>query len=76
MTITLFIKKENLFKDLSTIKHIMDAGKPEFVEPLSKFLQPIEILQYQTREFQVAINLSPEEFALIMMFNKGIFSYD
>ena len=76
MNITLFIKKENLLKDLSTIKNIMDAGSPEFVEPLSKFMQPIEILQYQTRSFQVAINLSPEEFALIMIFNKGKFSYD
>ena len=76
MTITIFIKKENLLSDLSIIKMVINAGNPDAVEQLSKSFEAIDCLQYLTPWYQVALNLTPEEFALIMIFNKGKFSYD
>lgn len=71
MTITLYLQKETLLRDLQTIRTIFDAGYPEMVEPLSGFLQPLDILTFK-RGASVAIQVTPEEFALIGVFNGGI----
>lgn len=72
MTITLYLQKETLLRDLQTIRTIFDAGYPEMVEPLSGFLQPLDILTWERKGNPVAIQVTPEEFALIGVFNGGI----
>lgn len=73
MTITLYLHKETLLRDLKTIKVIFDAVNPEFIEPLRAFLQPLDISTVKRySQFDVAIQVTPEEFAMIGIFNKGI----
>jgi hypothetical protein len=73
MTITLYLQKETLLRDLQTLQVIFQAGSPEFVEPLSKFFQPLAISTVkQYSQYDVAIQVIPEEFALIGVFNGGI----
>lgn len=73
MTITLYLQKENLLRDLQTLQQIFKAGNPDFVEPLSKFLQPLEISSIKIdSKCDVAIQVAPEELALIVVFNGGV----
>ena len=71
MTITLHLQKETLLRDLQTLQQIFNAGSPELVEPLSKFIQPLNISTFKQHS-EVAIQVTPEEFALIGVFNGGI----
>ena len=73
MTITLYLYKETILKDLVTLKTIFDAGIPELANPLSGFLQNINISTDPKPGFNaIAIQVTPEEFALIGVFNGGI----
>ena len=74
MTITLYLRKQNLLSDLQVLRAIFDAGKPEFVEPLIGFLNPLKILtDYVDNRAWVEIQVTPEEFALIVFYTKGDF---
>jgi len=73
MTITLYLQKETLLRDIQTLHAIFKAGNPDFVEPLNKFFQPLNISTVKKySQFDVAIQVTPEEFALIGVFNGGI----
>jgi len=73
MTITLYLQKETLLRDLQTLHAIFQAGNPELVETLNKFFQRLDISTVETyKHHDVAINVTPEEFALIGIFNGGI----
>lgn len=72
MTITLYLNKLTLLRDLQTLHQIFDAEYPELVEPLSNFLQPLDIATVQHNVNYVAIQVTVEEFTLIGIFNKGI----
>jgi hypothetical protein len=71
MTITLYLQKETLLRDLQTLQQIFNAGSPELVEPLSKFIQPLNISSNEFTRDNVIIQVTPEEFALIGVFNGG-----
>ncbi len=77
MTISLYLGVTYLLRDLKTLQTIFDAGKPELVEPLSGFLQPLDIYTTQYHSptgitTRIQIQVSPEEFALIGIFNRVI----
>lgn len=73
MTITLYLQKETLLRDLATLQQIFNAGIPELVEPLSKFFQALDVSTVKRySQYDVAINVTPEEFALIGVFNGGL----
>jgi hypothetical protein len=71
MTITLYLQKETLLRDLQTLQQIFNAGSPKLVEPLSKFIQPLNISSNEFTRDNVIIQVTPEEFALIGVFNGG-----
>ena len=70
MTITLFLNKSSLIQDLSTLHHIFDAGIPELIVPMSKYMNPITI-SLENKQDMVAVNVTPQEFALIGIFIGG-----
>jgi hypothetical protein len=73
MTITLYLQKETFLRDLTTLQQIFNAGIPELVEPLGKFMQPLNIsISEWNPKHNIVINVTPEEFALIGIFNGGI----
>lgn len=72
MTITLNLHQDTIIRDLQTLHTIFEAEHIELVEPLRTFLQPLNI---SSREFSVgniAIQVTPKEFALIGVFNGGL----
>lgn len=75
MTITLYLEERNLLEDTKTLQAIFQAGSPELVQPLSKFLKPIKIftsVKDLNCSFPVAIQVTLEEFILIGVFNSKI----
>ncbi len=72
MTITLYLRKATLLRDIQTLQTIFNAEKPELVQPLRAYLQSLNIDTEQTTNSDVAIQVTPEEFALIGIFNGGI----
>lgn len=71
MTITLYLNKSTLLRDIQTLQTIFDAGMPQLVEPLSKMLQPLDISSEPFSQNNVQIQVTPIEFALIGVFNGG-----
>lgn len=71
MTITLYLQKETLLKDLKTLTHIFQYNAKS-VEVLRKHYEFLNISTEQTRVSDVAIQVSLEEFALIGVFNGEI----
>ena len=72
MTITLYLNKITLLRDLQTLQTIFNAGTPELVEPMSKFLHPLNISSEPFTRNNAIIQVTLEEFALIGVFNGGI----
>jgi len=72
MTITLHLKQENILTDLKTLQAIFQAGSPELVQGLRSFLQPLTISSGEFTRGNISIQVTPEEFALIGVFNGGI----
>jgi len=72
MTITLYLQQKTFLRDLATLQQIFNAGSPELVEPLSKFIQPLNISSTEFSINCITIQVTPEEFALIGIFNGGI----
>lgn len=70
MTITVYSKEEKYLSDLQILKTIFDAGSPELVEPLSKFMRPLDICLTDSLN-RVAFNLTVEEFALLGVYMGG-----
>lgn len=71
MTITLYLNKITLLRDIQTLKTIFDADHPNLVEPLKYFLQPLDISSEPFSRNNVQIQVTPLEFALIGVFNGG-----
>lgn len=72
MTITLYLQKETLLRDLQTLHHIFQYNI-EMVEGLRKYYTQLDISTTKRySQFDVAIQVTPEEFALIGVFNGGI----
>lgn len=72
MTITLYLQKETLLRDLQTLRIIFQYNI-EMVERLRKYYTQLDVSTTKRySEFDVAIQVTPEEFALIGIFNEGI----
>lgn len=71
MTITLYLQKETLLRDLQTLQHIFQKNI-ESLEVLRKHYEPINVSSVPFINKNVTIQVSPEEFALIGVFNGGI----
>lgn len=72
MTITLYLYHKTLIRDLQTLTHIFQYNI-EMVDKLRKHYEPLNIFALKsTKEDTVAIQVTPEEFALIGVFNGGI----
>lgn len=71
MTITLYLQKETLLRDLQTIigisKYTVDT-----IEKVKQYYEPLKVTTEKMMFPQVAIQVTPEEFALIGVFNGGI----
>ena len=76
MTITLYLQKETLLRDLQTLQRIFQYNNVEgLIEKLRKYYEPLNISiskEDLILSGQVAIQVTPEEFALIGIFNGGI----
>lgn len=72
MTITLNLQKETLLKDLQTLQTIFNAGLPELVKPLSKFMKPLNISSSEFTRDNIQIQVTLDEFALIGTYNEGL----
>jgi hypothetical protein len=72
MTITLYLNKINLLRDLQTLQAIFDAGTPKLVEPLRGFLHSLDISLEPFTRNNTIIQVTPEEFTLIRVFNGDI----
>lgn len=72
MTITLYLQKETLLRDLQTLQHIFQYNNIEVVEKLKAHYRTLDISTEKTFTSQIAIQVTPEEFALIGVFNGGI----
>lgn len=73
MTITLYLQKETLLRDLQTLQHIFQYNNLEMIEGLRKYYSQLDISTTKRySQFDVAIQVTPEEFALIGIFNEGI----
>lgn len=71
MTITLYLQKETLLRDIQTLQAIF-SFTIELVEKLKTHYEPLNISTRKYSETNVAIQVTPEEFALIGVFNGGI----
>lgn len=71
MTITLYLQKETLLRDLQTLVHILQKNI-ENLEALRKYYEPLNISSSEFTVGNVSIQVTPEEFALIGVFNGGI----
>jgi len=68
MTITLYLQKETLLRDLATLQHIFQMNI-ESVEVLKKHYQPLGISSTEFSRNCITIQVTPEEFALIGAFS-------
>ena len=74
MTITLYLNKLDLIRDLQTLQTIFQANSPEIVIPLKSFLNPLNISSVPfIDKNNIQIQVTPEEFSLIGIFNSGNF---
>jgi len=71
MTITLYLQKETLLRDLATLQHIFKKNI-EVIDSLIKHYEPLNISTCNKGGNSVSIQVSPEEFALIGVFDKFI----
>lgn len=71
MTITLYLQKETLLRDLATLLIIFQV-KLNSVEELRKYYEPLNISLSEFTKDNVIIQVTPEEFALIGVFNGGL----
>jgi hypothetical protein len=71
MTITLYLQKETLLRDLQTLQVIFQYTV-EVVEKLRTHYEPLNISSTEFTVGNVTIQVTPEEFALIGVFNGGI----
>ena len=71
MTITLYLQKENLLRDLATLHHIFKTTI-EVVEKLRSHYEPLNISSNEFTRDNVIIQVTLEEFALIRIFNGGV----
>lgn len=71
MTITLYLQKETLLRDITTIQSVINAPIG-YVEKLRSYHEPLNISTNGLDKTMTAIQVTPEEFALIGIFNKGI----
>jgi hypothetical protein len=72
MTITLYLQKETLLRDLETLKGVFNAKQPEVVQSIRNYLPSLNISSSEFTRDNVIIQVSPEEFALIGIFNGGL----
>lgn len=72
MTITLYLQKETLLRDLQTLQYIFQHNNIEVVERVRKHYEPLNISSNEFTRDCMTIQVTPEEFALIGVFNGGI----
>jgi hypothetical protein len=70
MTITLHLKRENFLTDLKTLKTIFQAVLPELIHHLRSFLKPLTISSSEFTKGNISIQVTPEEFELIISFDE------
>jgi hypothetical protein len=72
MTITLNLQKDTFLRDLETLKAIF-SYTIEVVDKLRSHYEPLNISSTAWNPQQnIEIQVTPEEFALIGVFNKGV----
>ena len=71
MTITLFLQKDTLLRDLQTLQ-VLFRFKIEMANKLRGQYEPLSITSEKMMFPQVIIQVTPEEFALIGVFNGGL----
>ena len=72
MTITLYLQKETLLRDLQTLQAIFQYTNVEVVDKLRTHYEPLNISSSEFMRDCISIQVTPEEFALIGVFNGGI----
>lgn len=71
MTITLYLQNKTLLRDLETLRIIFQY-KPEAFNELREYYKPLNISSSEFTIGNICIQVTPEEFALIGIFNQGI----
>lgn len=71
MTITLYLQKETLLRDLATLQALFNFSV-EMVDKLRGNYTPLNISSNEFTRDNVIIQVTPTEFALIGVFNGGI----
>ena len=71
MTITSHLQKGTLLRDLQTLQHIFQLDI-ETIDKLRKHYEPLNISSTEFTRDNVTIQVTPEEFAKIGVFNGGI----
>lgn len=71
MTITLYLQKETLLRDVTTLQSIFKTPV-DYIEKLRRYREPLNISSHKRDNQSVAIQVTAEEFALIGVFNGGI----
>lgn len=72
MTVTLYLNKITLLRDLQTLKTIFEDDEPEMIEEMRGHLHPLNISSEPFTRNNVVINVTMEEFALIGIFNESL----
>ena len=72
MTITLYLQKASLLKDLRTLNLIFSTRHCESIERLKATLPKLTISTSKYSSNNVSIQVTAEEFAAIGIFNNGI----
>lgn len=71
MTITAYLREETLIESLQKLNTIFKAEKPEFVEPLAKFMTPLDLSFTVKEGFNIVVQLSLVEFSLVGIYIKS-----
>lgn len=71
MTITLYLQKETLLRDLATLQTLFGYSI-EMADKLRGHYEPINISSVPFINKNITIQVTPTEFALIGVFNGGI----
>jgi hypothetical protein len=75
MTITLLLQKETFLRDLQTLLTIFKyKDNIEAIEKIKAYYEPLNISSSEWNpQNNISIQVTPEEFLLIGIFNNGLF---
>lgn len=60
MTITLYLQKETLLRDITTLQTIFSFTIPEHIDKLRKHYEPVNVFANETTNDNVAIQVTAE----------------